>query len=316
MPNTLAHLGIQAITSRTILRHADPRWIFTGCVIPDIPWILQRLVQTSGFSIDWYDLRIYAIIQASLFCSLFLCGTLALLSLHPRRVFLILAGNVVGHLLLDAMQTKWGNGVHLFAPMSWTLWNAGWFWPESPVTYLVTILGLATVAWIARKMWRGEIPEPLINPNPTPKYLGAAVICMVGYLLMPFPFMQGPEAADNHFVHTLREKDTRTGKPIAFDRVAYRKEESRGTVRTFGKEILYLDSTPLNHSGTLSLKGRFIDQNTLHLNEWHEHTPFVRDTASILGLGVLAVLWGCSFFRRGETSANDRKGFVGRREHH
>ena len=291
MPNTLAHFGIQVLTSRAILRKADPLWVLTGCVIPDVPWILQRFIQSSGLTLDWYDLRIYTIIQASLFCSVFLCGALALVSRHPRRVFAILTGNVIAHLLLDAMQTKWGNGVHLFAPVSWTLWNAGWFWPESLVTYSLTALGLVTVWWVARETWSGAFHEPLVSKKPNPKQLVVAFICLSGYFLLPFLFMAGPESANNHYVQTLRVKDTRAGKPIVFDRIGYTHKGEHGTVRTFGKEILHLDPTPVSHSATLSLKGRFMNQDTIHVEEWHEHTPFVRDIASIIGLGMLALLW-------------------------
>jgi len=220
---------------------------------------------------------------------------------------MILACNVLGHLMLDAVQTKWGNGVHLFAPMSWTLWNAGWFWPESLVTYTLTGLGFLAVFWIVRQMWRDAIPGPLINRKPNPNYVAAAFACLIGYWFLPVLFMQGPETADNHFVHTLRAKETRTGKRIAFDRITYRTEQARGTVRTFAKEVLYLDSLPGHQSGTMSLKGRFTSQDTLHVEEWHEHTPFVRDAASIIGLGVLAMLWGHSVFRSRKAQGTDPK---------
>ena len=36
-----------------------------------------------------------------------------------EQSFGILALNSVFHLILDSLQTKWGNGVHLFAPVSW-----------------------------------------------------------------------------------------------------------------------------------------------------------------------------------------------------
>ncbi len=297
MPNTLAHFGIQAVASRSISHNADLRWIFTGCVIPDVPWILQRLVQTSGISLDLYDLRIYAIIQASLFCSLLLCGALAFLSFHPKRVFAILACNVLGHLILDAMQTKWGNGVHLFAPISWTMWNAGWFWPESIITYGLTMLGLAYVLW----MWRGFFQGRLINLGPKPKYLGLAMICFMSYMLLPFLMMSGPEIADNHFVHTLRAKETRQGKAIEFDRVSYNFQAQDGSIRTFAKENIQLHLAPLDHSGTISLKGRFADQSLIRVDEWHIHVPFFRDAASVIGLVLLAFLWLYSFFIKSGT---------------
>ena len=300
MPNTLAHFGIQAIASRSISHNADLRWIFTGCVIPDVPWILQRLVQTSGISLDLYDLRLYAIIQASLFCSLLLCGALACLSYQPQRVFTILSCNVLGHLILDALQTKWGNGVHLFVPISWTMWNAGWFWPESLITYGLTILGLAYVVW----MWRGFFQGRLINLQPVPLYLGGALICVMSYMLLPFLMMSGPEIADNHFVHTLRAKEARLGKAIEFDRVSYSIQTPNGSIRTFAKENIQLQGVPPDQSGTISLKGRFVDQEMIHVDEWHEHVPFFRDTASIMGLGLLTILWLSSFFMKRENQGN------------
>ena len=51
-------------------------------------------------------------------------------------------GNAALHLVLDALQTKWGSGVHFFAPVSWTSTNWGLFWPESIVTYGLTTLGV------------------------------------------------------------------------------------------------------------------------------------------------------------------------------
>ncbi len=296
MPNTLAHFGIQAVTSRSICRDADPRWIFTGCVIPDVPWILQRLVQASGLSVDLYDLRIYSIIQASLVCSLLVCGALACLSFHPRKVFLILSCNVLGHLLLDAMQTKWANGVHIFAPLSWTMWNAGFFWPEGVVTYSLTILGLGYVCWV----WRSSFRTPLINWQPSLKYFGAALICTMSYLLVPFLMMNGPEIADNHFVNTLRATEARQGKAIEFDRVSFTQKTEQGAIRTFAKEDIQLQKVPMAESGTVSLKGRFMDQGTIRVDEWHEHVPLFRDAASIIGLGLLAMMWLYSLLKNYE----------------
>jgi hypothetical protein len=94
-------------------------------VIPDVPWILQRIV-SAGFTasvVDPYDLRLYTIVQSSLIACLVLSLALSLLSSAPRRVFMLLAFNSFVHLLLDAMETKWANGVNLFAPFSWQLLN-------------------------------------------------------------------------------------------------------------------------------------------------------------------------------------------------
>ncbi len=65
MPNTLAHLGVQGLTTRSLLKDADYKWIYLGCIIPDLPWILQRIVMYVYPGIDPYDLRLFVIIQST-----------------------------------------------------------------------------------------------------------------------------------------------------------------------------------------------------------------------------------------------------------
>ena len=115
MPNTLAHLGVQALVSRTLVRNADLKWVYIGAIIPDLPWILQRVVMMGPAHIDAYDMRLYAITQASLFLCLIISSALAALSTHFGRTFVILGLGSLFHLLLDAFQIKWANGVHLLA---------------------------------------------------------------------------------------------------------------------------------------------------------------------------------------------------------
>ncbi len=87
MPNTLAHLFVQGVATRSLLRGADLRWICLGCVIPDLPWILQRVVWRLNLAVlSPYDLRLYVIVQSSLIACLVLCGAFAMLSVEPRRV--------------------------------------------------------------------------------------------------------------------------------------------------------------------------------------------------------------------------------------
>lgn len=71
MPNTLVHLGINGLITRTLIKQTDLILIYIGAVIPDIPWIIQRVVLALMQSINTYDLRLYCIILASFFSLLF-----------------------------------------------------------------------------------------------------------------------------------------------------------------------------------------------------------------------------------------------------
>ena len=144
MPNVFAHLGVGAAVTRLVIPDADAKWIFLGCVIPDVPWILQRVVSTLGLALNPYDIRLYFVVQASLAGSLLLAATLAAISSAPRRVFTVLALNVLVHLLLDACQTKWGNGIHILAPISWQVWKrSSGFFSKSFMTIRANSFGVS-----------------------------------------------------------------------------------------------------------------------------------------------------------------------------
>jgi hypothetical protein len=117
MPNALAHLGVQCLATRFLLKDVDYKWIYLGCIIPDLPWILQRIVKLAFPSIDHYDLRLYVVIQSS-FCFCFLLSAaLATLSVNYWKTLAILGFNSFLHLFLDACQIKRAKGVHFLAPL-------------------------------------------------------------------------------------------------------------------------------------------------------------------------------------------------------
>ncbi len=156
MPNTLAHLGLQGILTRAVIRKADIKWIFLGALIPDFPWIARRAILIVFPQVDAIDLRLYTIAQSSLAGCLLIAIAISLLTYKPFRIFIILAMNSFLHLLIDALQTKWGNGVHLLAPASWHTWNLGYFWPETMVTYTLTVLGVIYFLYLLFKRSWGK----------------------------------------------------------------------------------------------------------------------------------------------------------------
>jgi len=286
VPNTLAHLGVQALATRSVSKTADLKWICLGCVIPDVPWILQRLADPLPGGISPYDLRLYAIAQSSLAISLVLCGAFAVLAKRPRIVFAILAANCLMHLLLDALQIKWGNGAHLFAPASWRLVNFGIFWPESLPTVLMTTGGLAWILYL----WRND-GGIAIDMSRDRRQLVTGGMLALAYLLLPLTLLDGPLSADNHSVKTLREADQRPGKFVQFDRNSYTRGEGFARIRTFaGEEIDVLGIVPA-HGTTLSAKGRFVSSGAVELSEIRTHWPWARDAASVAGLLLVALVW-------------------------
>ena len=289
MPNTLAHLGIQTLITRAVIRRADVKWIWAGCVLPDLPWILQRAGRALVPDLSPYDLRLYAIAQSTLLLCLVLSAALACFADQPRRVFTILGLGSVMHLLLDALQTKWANGVHLFAPFSWELLNFGLFWPEDAPTWILTGLGLAMAlyAFIRPPDRAGDLVRPRGGR------LAAFAILAALYLGGPVALMAGPLAADNHFVATLQAIEDRPGRGVAFDRNRLLRNGEAAELIAWTGEHFAVSGTLPETDIMASVRGRFQDHRTVEIAAFHEHSSGLRDLASYLGLGLVLAWWGC-----------------------
>jgi len=292
MPNTLAHLGIQSLLTGRLLSKPDLKWVYVGCVVPDVPWILQRAAAGLFPSLDLFDLRLYAIVQSSFVFCVVLSLTLTLLASDPRGVFTILTLNSFLHLVLDACETKWANGVHFFAPFSWKLTNWRLFWPESFPIYLLTALGLAFCLW----QWKASTSTQFkICFRTQPKHIALAVLLLF-YLTAPALLMDGPYRADNHFVRTMKEKSDRTDRYVEFDRPYCHTRGHDRVIYPYGERIALVDEKDLPHA-SISVRGRFLDTTTVKVLEVHDHSGLPRDQLSYLGLGLIAGVWTVAGYR-------------------
>lgn len=289
MPNTLAHIGIQGIATRSIIKDADYKWILIGCVIPDVPWILQRLIRVA-FKMDLYDLRLYATVLSSFFFCIILSFLLATFSKQYWRVFIILSINSFLHLILDSLQTKWANGVHLFAPFNWRLINFGLFWPENILTYILTVFGFLYF-WMK---W----PDSLKSKAELALRPVLLIIILSIYVFLPFFFLSGPEDADNHFVKTLRSVESRGGKYIEVDRAQYIINNKKNVLRTYAKEEIEVEGIKQNNSNIVSIQGRFIHNKLIRVSNYHPHCVIFRDIASYAGLFLVLFYWLCNVLNK------------------
>ena len=281
MPNTLCHIGIQLPLNRLVGGKKYLLWVIIACIIPDLPWITLKVLIVIGF-FDPYDLRLYCTAQASLFFCLFLSAALACTTRQTSRIFLILAGNCLLHLLLDPLEIKWGNGVHLFVPSTWAMFHLDLVWPEHPVVLVFTLVGFFLLLF----SWRRMAAAPLgIAWSPTKWTVGLVFLGL--YLAGPLLFLDRLEETDTYYLHTLRLTAERPGKTIEFDRVHYNAQDK--TVKTFaGERILVTGSQP-DRSGRVSFRGRFLTPTSIAADSFHYH-PDKRDLASLIGLFMACTL--------------------------
>lgn len=55
MRNTIAHFGVHGLATRGLLPKASLPLVYLGCMIPDVPWISQRIVNALIPRIDTYE---------------------------------------------------------------------------------------------------------------------------------------------------------------------------------------------------------------------------------------------------------------------
>lgn len=303
MPNTLAHIGVQALVTRGVIRQADMGWILTGCILPDVPWIVQRVIRAAPVEVSVYDLRLYAIVQSTLAFSLIAAGALACLSARPLRAAGVLGLGCLLHLLLDATQTKWANGVVLFAPLDWQVLNFGLYWPEDWPSLAMTVFGSGYFIWafVRFRPWVLRNPPPRISPLRWGLMIGLLAI----YLLGPVPLMPQARSADPHYVATLQDTETRPGRAVGFDRARLTRDaEGRPLLRPWTGEILQMEGAGLpEKDATLSVLGHFGADGGVIAAQVHMHPAGRRDAFSYLGLLALmlwaaAALWARVTFHR------------------
>lgn len=290
MPNTLVHFSIQTPISKTLFRDADFKWIAVGCIIPDIPWIIQRLALAADAGTDPYLILTYVSIQASLFFCLILSAALSLLTGNSGRILLLLSMNSFFHLVLDSMQKKWANGVHFLAPFSWRLTNFSLIWPEDFITQVLTFLGLGILILYGIRDWK----KPVVFSMSLKKII-PSLFLLILYLGLPSVFLDGPKKANNHYASTLLSVDERPGKYIELDRSRFRLQDK--TIRIFTGERLRASGKIPEEDGMVSFRGHFIDNFTVEITEYHIHSQ-LRDMSSKLALAGVLVIWLAALIRK------------------
>lgn len=294
MPNTLVHLGVQGLGNRMISKRIDLKWVFLGCIIPDLPWIFRHVLIVLLPGIDLYDVTLYTAVQASLLFCILLSLVFALLSTKPRLVFGILAVNVLIHLLLDATEIKWGNGVFLLAPITWQITSFEWVWPDDVTILILSLVGLVVGAWALMHQASASI-DVRFKPHGR---LVAAFFLLSLYALGPWALLDGPLSADFLSIATLQETERRIGREVHMDRSSYQHRADGDVVFTLANEPIRVVGDIRATSPQVTLIGEFVDFDAIRIHQLHEYRYPWRDFASYTGLGLIMIVWVASFVRR------------------
>ena len=59
MPNTLAHIAVHGAANASWQPARYLPWVLLGCVLPDVPWIANRVLRAANPAIDVVALDLY-----------------------------------------------------------------------------------------------------------------------------------------------------------------------------------------------------------------------------------------------------------------
>lgn len=84
---------------------------------------------------------------------------------------------------------------------------------------------------------------------------------------------------------------------MEFDRATIVPGTNAGVLRAWSGERFDLTGLSPPEAGTVSVRGRFLDDRTIEVNALHVHRAGARDIASYLGLTLVVLWWGLTLFR-------------------
>ena len=288
MPNTLAHLAVQGVANASWQPARYLPWVLLGCVLPDVPWIANRILRVANPALDPVALDLYCFVQASWLFSVLLGCAVASFARRPLAASALVAGNALLHLLLDAIEIKPGSGVHLFVPFSWQPVSVDLMWPEHPVVTGVTLLGavLAVIFLVAPRFRRSL--EPLVFSL---RRTAVAIAAVAAYLVLPLPLGEGAWDADYRSIRSLVGSDVSVRSRVELERDPVVVRDGMPFVQTFGREFRLITDRELADGAVVSVTGYLSGPRTIRATEVHVNDPGFRDLASIAGLLAVALVW-------------------------
>lgn len=301
MPNTLAHIGAQLPVTRAVSSKVDPRWVALGLLIPDLPWIFQRLIHLVFPQAPAIDIRAYVVVMSTpIFCMLLSAG-ISLLVKNSALVFAILAVESLLHEFLDCFQEKGGVGVPLLGPINWTSFS----WPAFPmdgwISNLLTLSGALVILLLLLGKWKYPTT---IRPARTGWQWRAPVVILflASYIIGPMAFKEAAIRGNVHDLAVWRGDLPRMGMQIHFDRANYvpgSKPGESGITDNFNEDPIRIIGIQEEQPSLISTIATFSDEETLIADDYVVHPPGRRFWYTITGLIGVGLIWLIPLFRPG-----------------
>ncbi len=281
MPDLLTHFGATYLLSRPLPWRIDLRLLFLGALLPDLPWILSRVLKTLT-PLDPINLSAYLIPFSTPLVVLLVAACIALLHQRPLTCFAILGTAGLLNIVLDCLQTRPVSGPLLLYPLSFHRYSLHWFWPEDIISYVAVGVSLVCMAFAMRRPI-GPTPFRLRNLRLVVSLLfGICVLTvlthkpLIAQNVYNLGFASQPENWEGQWV-TLESRRVVDRNLVEVERSRGLRVQIKGDVELYPGEVVSL--------------GGFYRDGKIYTEMVHRHRRGLRNLFSYVALLIFVAVW-------------------------
>lgn len=278
MPDLLTHFGSTYLVFRPMGYKDEIPLMYLGALIPDMPWIANRIFYFFDFS-DPIQRLAYLIPFSTPFMAVIAALIIALTQRNTLRSFAMLLIAALFHILLDTMQTRIAEGSLLLYPASFTQYSFGWFWPEDTISYVA--VGIGFIVTMFSLIVSG--PRPGIQKTRLHLIIVLALIAA----LFPVLTIDRIISANAYRTGFLEAPQKWEGKQISLERETV---ISANAIKTFsGLTVKVAGKHNLQTGQSVSIRG-YYSNGTVYPELIHYHNA-PRDIFSYIALFIFVCIW-------------------------
>lgn len=274
IPDWIIHLGIAYLFAR-IFKIKEYRFLLFGSILPDLSWIGTEIFGKL-FKIDSTVSYLYFSPFHTLFIMLLFSGMIAFITEDPKKIFGLIFGGSIIHLVLDILQK--GSVVFLFYPLNLSVTSFGLFWEDDLVGYLLMLLSL--IALIHAIFSQDKLPRIKLH------FKKEAIALFFIILLIPY-FTENLISDNLIYSQFSKNPDSYDGKKIS---IGNRDITSINpvTIDIMGKNFEIVTNEKLKQGDLISIDGYYTNQK-IYATSLHKQNALLKPIASILG-GIIFLI--------------------------
>ena len=294
MPDWIAHIGVVYFLGKWW----DMRnicWFLLGAVLPDVfsrtSYVLLDTIHFSKY-LDGIWVHLYLDVFHTPYICLFLSLSLALLTRHPQKIFLLLFIGSLIHFLMDIGQTYFHGGIPLLYPFILNPFSIELFQYEQHLIYFIsTSIG----CWLITSLYLNRSKITGVSLQWKPKQIMLSILFLIPVIVTPYLTMDKLQKINYKSTDFLVYPTKYEGKKVSLT-VSRVVNVNPIKVDEAGFYFFVENRTTqkVKQDDLISLRGVY-QNGIIYAKEIFVHHKYIKLVLSLMGLLVLVAVWFLSF---------------------